>query len=470
MQIEILGGKNEIGGNKVLVEHKGTRILLDFGMSFNKSGIYFSEFLQPRKCDGMKDFFEMDLLPDIKGIYREDYLDHMGSPKEKRSVDALFLTHAHADHAQYVHFLRWDIPIYCTKATKLILQALEDTGSGGFQDLVTVCETYKFYENKEGNLSRVDRRKGEYVHERSFHIMDSGPGTNVGRIRIGSLEVECCPVDHSLPGACGFIIYSDEGNLVYTGDIRFHGYYGDYSEQFVDKGKSANPRWLLIEGTHIKEIKSVSELEVQEEISRFISKTRGLVFVEHPIRDLDRVYSIFKAAKSNGRDFAVNLKLAYLIELLGDLSPIRLEEVKIFVSSKSWGLICKEGHPDHQISMDYEKWEREFLDRKNAITVQNLTKEPNKYVVSMNMWEIKHLIDIQPKNAIWIKSSCEPFTDDMDLDEKRKKNWLQHFGITEYSTHASGHASGKEIHQMINTIQPEHVIPIHTDFPDLYAK
>ena len=41
--------------------------------------------------------------------------------------------------------------------------------------------------------------------------------------KIGCLEVEMVPVDHSLPGAAGYIIYSDEGNLVYTGDIRFHG-------------------------------------------------------------------------------------------------------------------------------------------------------------------------------------------------------------------------------------------------------
>ena len=46
----ILGGKNEIGGNKIFVEHEGTRIMLDFGMSFNQNSKYFSEFWNPRKC------------------------------------------------------------------------------------------------------------------------------------------------------------------------------------------------------------------------------------------------------------------------------------------------------------------------------------------------------------------------------------------------------------------------------------
>ena len=111
MNIEVLGGKNEIGGNKIIVEHKGTRILLDFGMSFGQSAKFFSEFLQPRKCAALSDFFELGLLPDIKGIYRQDYLKHMERPQENRSIDAVLLSHAHADHAQYVHFLRHDIPI-----------------------------------------------------------------------------------------------------------------------------------------------------------------------------------------------------------------------------------------------------------------------------------------------------------------------------------------------------------------------
>ena len=32
------GGVNDIGGNKFLVEDKGTKILMDFGMSFGDEG------------------------------------------------------------------------------------------------------------------------------------------------------------------------------------------------------------------------------------------------------------------------------------------------------------------------------------------------------------------------------------------------------------------------------------------------
>ena len=219
VSIDVIGGSTEIGGNKILVEHKGTRILLDFGMSFGQNSRYFSEFLNPRKCTALTDYLEMGLLPDMKGIYREDYLNHMGRPPEERAVDAVFISHAHADHAQYIHFLQFDIPIYCTEETHIILQCLEEVGTTS--DLTSACETFVFYENKKGNQSRVTRRNTEFVHDRDFHIMEPEQ-----MINIGDLEIEMLPVDHSLPGACGYIIYSDEGNIVYTGDIRFHGYNG----------------------------------------------------------------------------------------------------------------------------------------------------------------------------------------------------------------------------------------------------
>ncbi len=463
MNITLLGGVKEIGGNKILVEHKGTRIFLDFGMSFGQAAKYFSEFLQQRKCAYLSDFFEFKLLPKLKCIYREDYLKHMDMPNVKKELDAVFLSHAHADHAQYIHFLRFDIPIFCTEPTKIILQSLEETGSNPFSDLITACEAFTFYTNKKGTLSRVTRKNTDFVHERDFNVMKP-----YEKIKIGSLEIEMVPVDHSLPGACGYIIYSDDGNLVYTGDIRFHGSNAELSRKFIESAKAAKPKWLLSEGTRIDTTHKDSEEGVKKEISKLISKAKGLVFVEHPIRDLDRVKSIFEAAKENKREFVVNLKLAYLIKKLGELCPFSLDDVKILVPRKNWGLICKEGMDCKLIEADYAVWEREFININNSVTYQEIQKNPQKYVVSMSLWEINQLTDIQPENAVWIKSSCEPFCEEMELDEERKRNWLKHFKIKEYFAHASGHASGDEIKKMIKEINPKELIPIHTEHPELF--
>jgi ribonuclease J len=153
---------------------------------------------------------------------------------------------------------------------------------------------------------------------------------------------------------------------------------------------------------------------------------------------------------------------------LGDLAPFSLSNVKILVPKKSWGLISKDGFDWNQIERDYANWERAFISRENSITCKELQQNPERYVVSMGLWEINQLTDLQPEAAIWIKSSCEPFSDEMKLDEERKRNWLDHFGIKDYFAHASGHASGPELKALIKKINPDRLFPVHTEHPELF--
>ena len=176
--------------------------------------------------------------------------------------------------------MRKDIPIFAPRESKIILEALENTSViGDFLILVTYLESFAFYENRNGGLSRVDRKKDEFVFDRDYIVMKP-----YEKYQIGSLEVEMLPVDHSLPGACGYIIYSDEGNLVYTGDIRFHGYVEEQSKEFVARAKAASPRWMLSEGTRIDSDRIDSEEGVKKDISAAISDAKGLVLIEHPIK------------------------------------------------------------------------------------------------------------------------------------------------------------------------------------------
>src|SRR6476660_5354805 len=88
------------------------------------------EFVNPRICNCMGDLFEFELLPKLRGIYRKDYAKHSGfGGEEDNDIDAIVLTHAHVDHCAYIHYVRPDIPVYCSEGTKLIMQAFQDTGS-----------------------------------------------------------------------------------------------------------------------------------------------------------------------------------------------------------------------------------------------------------------------------------------------------------------------------------------------------
>jgi ribonuclease J len=71
--IDFFGGVDEIGGNKIRVEGKRESFFFDFGMAFSQANDYLSEFLQPRKENGILDFVKLGLLHCIEGIYLEDY-------------------------------------------------------------------------------------------------------------------------------------------------------------------------------------------------------------------------------------------------------------------------------------------------------------------------------------------------------------------------------------------------------------
>jgi ribonuclease J len=79
-------------------------------------------------------------------------------------------------------------------------------------------------------------------------------------------------------------------------------------------------------------------------------------------------------------------------------------------------------------------------------------------------FDLKELIDIKPVGgSIYIKSVCEPFDAEMEMDCERVTNWLNHFGISSNSTHVSGHASGPNLKEFVEQVNAKNVIPLHTE-------
>ena len=466
-KLTFYGGVNEIGGNKILLEDNGTKIFLDFGMSFGQAGKFFSEFLQPRKCNGLGDFFEFGLLPDLKGLYRTDYLKHMGRKEEDKDVEAVLLSHAHADHASYINHLREDIKIHCSEETHAILKALNDTASGSYTDLTELTRCFETYVNKNGEISKKTAKSHpDIVMPREFNIFEFGK-----RFKIDGIEVIPFNVDHSLPGATGYIIHTSSGTVVYTGDIRFHGRRGTKTNEFMEACEK--PDVLIIEGTRIDEESSRKEEDVEDEISTIASKTKGLTVCNWPVRDTDRMISFLNAAKKTGKTLTISFKQAYLIEELSKckdsiIPKLDDKNLALYANRKDWGVIGS-NCDDRIIRADYDKWEREYLD--SSICHKDLKDNQNKYMFFCTNFDLKELIDLKPVDgSSYIKSVCEPFDQEMEIDWERINNWINHFGMSMQKTHVSGHASGPQLKEFVKVVKPKMLVPIHTQHAEIYDK
>jgi ribonuclease J len=470
VRLTFYGGVNEIGGNKILLEDKDARIFLDFGMSFGQANKFFSEFLQPRKCNGLGDFIEFSLIPDLKGLYRTDFLKHMGRPIEELDFDGVLLSHAHADHASYINHLREDLPIFCSPETYHILKAINDTGAGTFNDITDLTRCFETYINKKGELSRkTAQTHDDLLVERNYQTFEFGRA-----FKIKHLTIEPFKVDHSLAGATGYIIHTSSGRIVYTGDFRFHGRRQKETHAFMEACSATEPDLLICEGTRVNESSCKKEEEVEQEIYGFSNPAKGLSVCNWSIRDTDRMLSFLNAAKKMDKKLAISLKQAYLLDQLSKcsntLSPESNDEnIELYANRKSWGMIGDDSCDLKIRNQDYDNWERPYLN--NAICYKELRENQKNYLMFCSNFDLKELVDIKPiKGSVYIKSACEPFDAEMKMDWKRVRNWINHFGMKIDRTHVSGHASGVQLKEFVETVNARNVIPIHTENAGVYEK
>ena len=470
------GGVNDIGGNKFLVEDKGTRILMDFGMSFTEEGKYFSQFMSARTSNNLADYFALGILPNIPGMYRTDYTRHMElGGDEKTSIDGVLLTHAHVDHCKYISLLRPDIPIYCSEASKLIMQNYDDTGSDQY---LTLKERFQIYTNKKGEVSRAQGDKVKIP--RNIQVFEEGKPFS-----IDSVDVVPMPVDHSIPGVDAFILHTSSGSIANTGDLRFHGRRKDDTEKFVEKCGDSSLDLILCEGTRIAETQSITEYDVESISTKIINETEQLVICGYPIRDLDRLMSFYLAAKNSGRYLVIDLKQAYLLKLFSassnfsNLYPAPNDKnIKIFIPRGKWSLLDKDlaKFSERQLEMDYAEWQKEFLTYPNAIDYRDVSKHQKELVFYCSDFNLQNLIDIEPNpGSSYIRSLTEPFDAEMELKAEQIKNWFEYFGVISkerdwHQVHVSGHGDGEQIKHVIDGANAKKLIPIHTHHDEYHKK
>jgi hypothetical protein len=79
LKLTFYGQVNEVGSNKILLDDNDTHILLDFGKGFSRTAKYFEEYLSTKIANGVVDFIEMGLIPDVvRAFTGEDLLETAG--------------------------------------------------------------------------------------------------------------------------------------------------------------------------------------------------------------------------------------------------------------------------------------------------------------------------------------------------------------------------------------------------------
>ena len=435
VSITCYGGANEIGGNKILLEDKGVKLYLDFGQSFTFGEDFFYEYLAPRTANGLEVYFEFDMLPKISGLYSKNLLRLTNLKYQKPDVDAVLISHPHADHIGHLSFLDEDIPVYM--------------GHGAYR--IT-----EIYHKLFPSLSDI----GEHKYP---HLFWSGD-----KLEIGHILVEPIHVDHSIPGAYGFIIHTSKGPIVYTGDFRIHGPRADMTKEFAKKAAAAKPIALLCEGTRMgyETEHNFTEAEVEKKASGIIKASKGLVLTYFSMSNIDRFMCFYRAAKRNDRILVIDTRLALIIDNMKDNIKL-LPDIK---KDKNIAVYFRISKSCTYCEKDYAPWERQYLPKK--ITSEDISKNQKRYVMHLGFYRLMELIYIQPKNADFIYSMSEHFLEGDDNEEQRKiwENWMKHFDIAFHKAHSSGHASRSDILAFIKQLKPKVTVPIHTQSPEEFKR
>lgn len=226
---------------------------------------------------------------------------------------------------------------------------------------------------------------------------------------------------------------------------------------------------MITEGTHVEVSRATDESTVHERASEVIKRCHNLVIADFGPRNLERLLTFRDIAKDCGRKLVVTAKDIYLlkaISLAGGqfLPPEQDDVIAVYDELKK---------PD--------KWEEEILFQYagRLVNAGMARKDSGSYILCFSFWDINELVEIDPEpGAIYIYSSSEAYDEEQRFDMLRLRNWLNTFGVQpvglpdantgklaegEQRFHASGHITGPDLLDVISTIDPEFVIPVHTE-------
>jgi len=475
VRLTLLGGVNEVGGNIVLLEDLkyDVKVFLDFGIKIKK---YKNEYERDQYPSSIDELVRLYLLPNEDHIQLENlYIKEFKFAKQNvkieikdngqinadnrlSNLDGIFISHPHKDHYFGLSFINRNIPIYTGVVTKRIIRAF--------------CKSAKdSISNNFNGLNWQTFRTGDIID-------------------IKGLKIIPFHVDHSVPGAYGFIVYTSAGPVVYTGDFRRHGPLSNMTEEFLNEIKthstilmkgdidkeqkdliSEGIKVLICDGTKIHKGIVESEQLVEENLEKlFANNPFDFILVKYDRIDWDRFRTFSLMAKKYGWKYIITEMDAYFYYLLNKKAVYEtMREPNILNDDHIY--ILKRGTTRY-------KWQekiRQILYKRGKsdriLEYRDLGSLAGKFFVY-----ITHLNNILKNNldfsrrGLFISSSIDPYSEEFFDNTHTIRKELESYGIPAYRVQASGHATPHDIINLIEEIKPKFLIPIHTEHPKYFGK
>lgn len=262
-------GAHEVGGSCVEIEQDGWRVVLDIGLPLE---------VEPD---------ERIELPQIDGL------------RVPSGQTGVCITHGHPDHHGLHDQLHHEVPLFMGADAQRILDAASLFTGASAPPAPT-----------------KPLREGESI---SF-----GPFTITPYL-----------ADHSGFDAYSLLVEADGRRLFYSGDLRSHGRKpGAFRRLLADPPKDVDV--LLLEGTRVgpaDDREQLTETEVEHRVADLCKQTDGAVLACYSPQNVDRLVSLFRAAKRSGREFVMDLYAATVAAATGrDTVPqAHWDDVRVYL-------------------------------------------------------------------------------------------------------------------------------------------
>ena len=336
--------------------------------------------------------------------------------KGEAKYDGVLISHYHSDHEGLATKILPEIPIYMGE---------------------------KSYE-----IHKVTREyiKKEYLKEPKTFKADE-------EFLIGDIKITPYLCDHSAFDSHMFLLECEGKKILYTGDFRSNG--RKFFQSLLNKLPKVDV--LITEGTNLSNDKigkiNLTEKELEKKGIEILERNDRPVFVLIASTNIDRIVTFYKIANATKRLFLLDTYAGVITDTIGGNipNPKTFSKVKIFQTSSR----------KHEILENYSK---------NKIWKSEIAKSNFLMCVRTSM---KKYLESYPKEFSF--EGCTMFYSMWEgyKKEKNTKEFLEFMeekGVKVISLHTSGHADEKDFDKLIKKVEPEIIIPVHTENSEWFKR